>query len=298
MPSPTFSLRAERFANNPLITPASSSTLGDNINGPSVIRVPSWLPSPLGKFYMYFAHHRGDHIRLAYADAVEGPWHIHEQGSLRLEHAPAFRDHIASPDVHVDEDRRELRMYFHAPAKIQAGQWTGVATSADGLQFRASDTLLGLPYFRCWKWQGAWYALAKRNNDGWGDLLRSEDGLQAFERRVDFIRDMRHAAVAVCGDQLLVAYSRVGDAPERLQYCFVDMSNEKWTHWEPTDPRDLLWPMMLYEGFAYPTTPSDHGPATAVRQLRDPALLANNGLTLFYTIAGEGGVAGAVLTTT
>jgi len=33
-------VRATRLPQNPLITLKSSSTLGDNINGPSVIRVP------------------------------------------------------------------------------------------------------------------------------------------------------------------------------------------------------------------------------------------------------------------
>lgn len=65
-----------RFGTNPLITSASSPTLGDNINGPSVIRVPSWLHEPLGRYYMYFAHHSGTCIRLAYADDLEGPWSI------------------------------------------------------------------------------------------------------------------------------------------------------------------------------------------------------------------------------
>jgi hypothetical protein len=59
-PSP---LRVERFSINPLITPASSPALGDNINGPSVIRIPDWLPNPLGKYYLYFAHHAGTCIR-------------------------------------------------------------------------------------------------------------------------------------------------------------------------------------------------------------------------------------------
>lgn len=97
-------VRVQRFATNPLITPASSPTLGENINGPSVIRVPSWLPNPLGRYYLYFAHHAGTFIRLAYADDVQGPWRIYEPGTLHLEDAPAFYDHIASPDVHVGLD--------------------------------------------------------------------------------------------------------------------------------------------------------------------------------------------------
>ena len=37
--------------------------LGNNINGPSVIRVPSWIRGAPGKYLMYFAHHNGDYIR-------------------------------------------------------------------------------------------------------------------------------------------------------------------------------------------------------------------------------------------
>src|SRR4051812_2493768 len=51
------SLKATRFVQNPLITLRSSSSLGDNIDGPTVIRVPPWVDHPLGRYYMYFAHH-------------------------------------------------------------------------------------------------------------------------------------------------------------------------------------------------------------------------------------------------
>jgi len=48
----------------------------ENINGPSVIRVPKWINKPLGKYYMYFSHHKGNHIRMAFANKPEGPWTI------------------------------------------------------------------------------------------------------------------------------------------------------------------------------------------------------------------------------
>ena len=54
--------------------------MGDNINGPSLIRVPDWIPSALGKYYLYFAHHQGTYIRLAYADQLEGPWRLYSPG--------------------------------------------------------------------------------------------------------------------------------------------------------------------------------------------------------------------------
>src|SRR3954451_19188700 len=76
----------ERFAENPIIRPAMlPGKDGQNINGPSLIRVPDWVETPLGKYYLYFAHHRGKYIRLAYADRLQGPWTIHKPGTLSLD---------------------------------------------------------------------------------------------------------------------------------------------------------------------------------------------------------------------
>jgi len=77
-------VRVERVGDAPIITPASHPSIGTNIQGPSVIRAPAWLADPLGRYLCYFADHKGSFIRLAYADAIEGPWTIHEPGSLHL----------------------------------------------------------------------------------------------------------------------------------------------------------------------------------------------------------------------
>ena len=68
----------------PIITPESHPAAGTNINGPSLIRVPDWVDHPLGRFYLYFADHKGAHIRFAYADRVTGPYTLHDPGSLHL----------------------------------------------------------------------------------------------------------------------------------------------------------------------------------------------------------------------
>ena len=47
---------------------------GDNINGPSLIKVPNWVKNPLGKYYLYFSHHDGKYIRMAYSNKIEGPY--------------------------------------------------------------------------------------------------------------------------------------------------------------------------------------------------------------------------------
>ena len=124
---------------------------GENINGPSLVRAPSCVSNRLGTYYLYFAHHNGSYIRLAYADKLEGPWTIYKPGTLSLADAPGCTGHIASPDVHVDESRKEMRMYFHGPARGGGGQKSFVATSNDGLHFKASSEPLGIFYFRIFR---------------------------------------------------------------------------------------------------------------------------------------------------
>jgi hypothetical protein len=284
-------ITVRRCPSNPLITFGSSPSLGENINGPSVIRVPSWIKHPLGTYYMYFAHHSGKYIRLAYADRLEGPWKIHEPGTLKLEQATAFTGHIASPDVHVDDRRRVIRVYFHGPAKSREGQWTGVAISKNGLDFEASEQILGQYYFRVFEWGGFYYALSKQGNSGWGELSRSRDGLAAFEVRGEFISMVRHTAVMIRGTHLIVFYTRVGDAPERILAATVDLS-EDWTKWMVSEPIEVMKPEEDYEGKSYPNQPSGYGGAIRVQQLRDPCVFEENGKTyLFYSIAGEMGIA-------
>jgi hypothetical protein len=77
-------MKVARFPENPINRPDMSRRLGENVNGPSLIRVPDWIESPLGRYYLYFGHHLGDHIRLAYADDLHGPWRIYEPGVLSL----------------------------------------------------------------------------------------------------------------------------------------------------------------------------------------------------------------------
>jgi hypothetical protein len=63
----------ERLPANPIITEKMLSVDdADSINGPSLIRVPPWVKNPLGKYYLYFAHHAGKYIRFAYANRLRG----------------------------------------------------------------------------------------------------------------------------------------------------------------------------------------------------------------------------------
>jgi hypothetical protein len=285
-----------RCRTNPLITAASSKSIGHNINGPSVIRAPGWLDKPLGRYYMYFAHHGGKHIRLACADKLAGPWTVYEPGTLTLAQASGLiRSHIASPDVHVDDETKTILMYFHGPGRRVGRQITGVAASKDGLRFTAGNTMIGDFYFRRFRWNGTWYAIDKSGNRG-GRLLRSDDPRARFEvRKQPLLPGMRHAAVLVRGDTLLVFYSRGGDCPERILLSTVRLTDD-WTNWVASKPIDVLRPEKDYEGVRYKLKPSRWGSGIKVQQLRDPCIFEEDGnLYLFYTIAGEMGIAMAEL---
>jgi len=288
-------MRAVRFASNPIIRPHMDATMGDNINGPSLIRVPDWVQNPLGRYYLYFAHHDGHYIRLAYADRLEGPWRTLETGALSLQQS-GFAGHIASPDVHVDERERRIRMYFHgsevASGVPGADQHTRVALSADGLRFSASPERLGRPYFRTFAWDDYTYALAMP-----GVLYRSRDGLTAFEPGPRlFGPNMRHSALKLDGNMLSVFYTNAGDNPESILLTSIELT-ANWQDWKEGPTVTFLQPEELYEGADQPRAPSVrglvHGP---VCQLRDPAVFREDGrIYLLYAVAGENGIAIAEL---
>ena len=279
-------MKVERFPNNPIISPNMRGRIGSNINGPSLIRAPEWLPNRLGTYYLYFAHHQGKFIRLAYADRLEGPWEIYEPGTLHVKDSFCI-NHVASPDVHVDDEARRIRMYYHGQTE-SGRQETHVALSDDGISFRTFPERLGLPYFRVFRWHGYHYALGMP-----GKLYRSKDGLTGFEGGpVLFSPDMRHSALELDGVTLKVFYSDVGDAPERILLSTIDLTPD-WTNWRESGPATVLEPELEYEGADLPIEPSVRGWAPErVRQLHDPAIFQDNGETyLLYSVAGEYGLA-------
>ena len=276
----------ERFENNPIIQPNMDGRMGSNINGPSLIRVPDWLENPLGTYYLYFAHHKGQYIRLAYADRLEGLWSVYEPGTLALE-ASFCQGHIASPDIHVGHEKREIRMYYHGPVP-QQGQKSKVAISKDGIHFTAFSESLGNSYFRVFGWNEHTYALGMP-----GVFYRSRDGLTNFEQGPTlFTKDMRHTALKLDGDVLSVFYSNAYDCPERILFSTMELS-PNWMEWKASAPRTLLEPETDYEGANLPLEPSKRGwVPERVRQLRDPAIFRENGNTyLLYSVAGEHGIA-------
>lgn len=298
-------MKIRRLEHNPIIGPHMDARMGDNINGPSLVRAPAWVSRPPGAYLLYFGHHRGTYIRLAHADRLTGPWRTHELGVLDLGQT-GFEGHIASPDALVDEARREVRLYFHGllaegdrwaitDGVGAAPQGTRVAISRDGRQFDVLPELLGGPYFRVFQWQGWYYAFAMP-----GTVYRSRDGLTGFERGHNPFAGvaplMRHCALLRRGDVLHVFYSDRGDCPERILVTTIDLTRA-WGDWRATAPVALMEPELPWEGADEPLVPSEAGPIEGpARQLRDPAVFEKDGRTyLLYAVAGEQGIAIAEL---
>lgn len=312
---------AYRLGDGPIVTPDSHASIGINIQGPSLIRVPEWVERPLSRYYLYFADHKGAYIRLAVADDLGGPWRVYEDGSLQLRDSGFPTDdlvveegemdaalariraqgvtlsydprpdllcaHIASPDVHVDHRRQEIVMYFHGLERF-GHQSTRVAVSRDGIVFgRVGDTIPNT-YARAFPHDNKTYVLSMP-----GRFYRSDDGKTNFERGpMLFEPNMRHSAVVRRGDTLDVFWTRVGDAPESILVSSIDLSGD-WNDWRVVDHGVVLSPEHPWEGSSEPLRPSERGRASGpMNELRDPCIFEEDGdVYLLYAVAGESGIA-------
>ncbi|HEX6897546.1 MAG TPA: hypothetical protein VF146_19840 [Bryobacteraceae bacterium] len=325
-----FPQSAVRFSQNPLISVSGSKSLGDNVNGPSVIRVPSWIQHPLGRYYMYFAHHKGAYIRMAYADALAGPWKIYEPGVLNVRDTIFYRPqpdppdspltlytHVASPEIFVDDANRRLVMYVHGmwtdlkpwPADSAAAlrwmrenkyaQFTQTTVSADGLHFDPRPGItLRTSYLRTFVWNGTQYGMARL-----GILAKAPDPLAPFEpgpnpfQGTPYAGRVRHVAVLLRGHTLYVFFSAIGDAPEKILLSLIPLSAD-WQEWKASPASEVLTPRAPYECPNLPVVPSKAGESEGPENaLRDPAIFEENGkITLFYSVCGEQGIGAADVT--
>jgi hypothetical protein len=330
----------ERLPRNPILSAVAEERGYININGPSVILVPDWVERPLGRYYMYFAHHKGSYIRLAVADDPTGPWTVYDPGVLRLEDTglpvqlveepagsealselfstfspqvardylillyratvsdPALRrergmsaaanqmPHIASPEVIVDHERRQLVMYFHG-YDARGSQSSRIATSTDGMNFEMQPGRLLSTYLRSFEYDGQQYLLGMP-----GVIYRADSPLGPFHPRdrLLFEPDMRHAGLHVEGDTLYVFWSKVGYAPERIMLSVVDLRPDDWNLWQASHPVDLMRPAQEWEGGSLPVTQSLRGELDEpANELRDPFVFRDEDdqLYLFYVGGGE-----------
>lgn len=315
---------ATRLVAEPIVRPRMDGRMGGNINGPALLRMPDWATGRLGRYHLYFSDHVGRYIRLAYADALIGPWTMHEPGVLDIADslfepvdppAPPEAErptwagmmkgeylyaHIASPDVHVDPAKRRILMYFHGLLR-NGDQKTRLAVSGDGLRFEVLEPLLGPPYFRAFMYGGCIYTIA------WGGGIWRADAWEGpFERGPNLVplaakegvgEGFRHGEVHRIGDNLHLFYSRMGDRPERILHVSVNLT-PAWTEWTASPPATVLEPELDWEGAGLPLATSVMGAVDRrVRELRDPCVFEDpDGATyLLYCGAGESGIGLATL---
>lgn len=315
-------IKITRFIDEPIIYPFLEDEIGSNIQGPSLIKTPSWLKNPLGKYYLYFADHKGDQIKLAYADELQGPWKILIGGTLKLkdslflvkkpdlpktfdlkklrkrrvhedliDYVPEEIDdltypHIASPDVHVDNLNKRLVMYYHGLDEFGL-QKTRVATSIDGINFKAKEKIVGWPYFRRFTYKEENFALSMP-----GIIYKGTTDIDNFTIVNQVMeKNTRHSALLVRNDELLIFFTRKGDAPERILLTRINLKLPI-SEWKTHTPVEILKPEREWEGAFLPKYKSVASAInTPVNQLRDPAVFIDGDKHyLLYSIRGENGI--------
>jgi hypothetical protein len=290
--------------------------------------VPAWISHPLGRYYLYFAHHKGRFIRMAYADNLVGPWKIYEPGVLDVNATAFYRPqpdppghpfytHVASPEIVVDDSNKRLIMLVHGwftdgnrwpedPREATRwaqekgyGQYTQTVVSADGLNFTPRPGVTAqTSYSRLFRWHDTWYHMSRL-----GLLSRAHDLLARFEAGPNpfdggkWAGRVRHVAPIVRGDRLYIFFSGIGDAPERILLSTIVLSSD-WSTWRASPPVEVLHPMAAYECTDIPIAPSKAGEAEGPEHaLRDPGIIEEKGrVILFYSYCGEQGIAAADVT--
>ena len=172
----------------------------------------------------------------------------------------------------------------------------------DGLDFTVSRRGLAAAYLRAVRWDDQWIGMDKTASLRW-----SPDGLTKFANsRVNNLgvpaAALRHVALELAGatgthpPALDVYYTKVGDAPESIWRCKIDLDHG-WRKRQARDHTRVLAPQTRWEGALRRTRPSKRGfVRTPERALRDPAIFTEGGSRyLVYAVAGEGGIAIAKL---
>jgi hypothetical protein len=277
---------------------------GDYMNGPTVIKVPSWVASPLGTYYMYFADHKGSYIRLAYGNTPTGPWTIYEPGVLNLDPNLSIDNHVASPDIFIDNAAEKIFMTVHGeqlpPKRYE--QVSILVESTNGLNFSqdssyAQTLFATFAYSRVFEFGGSIYRLNPREASFRVEKASGITGPYSdpVEIGTGLKLPMRHIGVQVSGSNLYVFYSVTGDKPERIMVAQIDLT-QPWGSWTMTGNQCVRQPELEWEGVSRPLAASKKGPANNVRQLRDPFVLVDGSdRWLYYSYAGESGIAVAKL---
>jgi hypothetical protein len=272
-------------------------TAGQYTNGPTVIKVPDWVEDPFGRYYMYFADHHGLGIRLAFSDSLSGPWTVSPSPVLRLNETLAIREHIASPDIYIDDDSQTIYMTVHGEpiSALYDNQVSVLVESHNGNVFAQDPSYAGsiwanFAYARILKIGDTFVRINPRKHL----VSRSDSITGPFSAPVHYSlpisREHRHASVVVDGSTIVMYYTRLRDAPERIYRATIDAS-QPWGQWALANEQCVRRPERSWEGARFPVALSKTGPANFVNQLRDPFIYDDGtDRALFYSFAGESGI--------
>ncbi|MBD3320315.1 MAG: hypothetical protein GF350_04385 [Chitinivibrionales bacterium] len=280
---------------------------------PTLIKVPDWAPAPLGKYYLYCAHHAGKHLMLFYADEITGPY---TEAPFPMAIDPDQSGHMSAPDVHIDEENQRFIMYYHASWINDDG--TGVAFSDDGKTFTPDDRYgLGSKYWRSFTVEGDdnYYAFSRI-----GFIRKSAEPFANYEKllalyhfysgfpccRAESTRGeicksacgARHPGVYVKGSVTYLFFSLFPDqkeyelgldtVPEHIQMCRLENVSappEEWVFAPAEYPLTVLKPELDWEGGNLDIMDYKKGEAKA---LREPFVYEeDNQLYLLYSGMGE-----------
>ena len=186
-------------------------------------------------------------------------------------------------------------MFFHGLLP-DGDQQTRLAISENGRSFSAAPSLLGPSYLRAFQWRERWYSTHL-----WGDMGIFESFSIAPKTLPHHTlpsqitgaphAKIRHGHICQVGDHIHFVFSRVGDTPECILLCRIEMSDNP-QDWRFGPVTKLLSPDEPWEGFGKDPVKSAEGSARGwVPELRDPCLFYDEGqLWLLYSGGGERGI--------
>jgi len=267
---------AVRLTQNPLITVHSSPSLGDNVNGPSIIRVPSWISAPARPLLHLLRPPQGPvHSPCLCRRESLGPWTIYEPGVVPVGDTAFFRPQAGSawrrcrsvlhargvtgdlrgPDAQtagavdarmVDRGAAAGRRTLPARRAWGAGRAATAsshsrAKSSDGLHFQVTRAdhqgQLSPRVFRSTAISTAWPASAS--------LLRSKDPLGRVRRRSESVRGrpVRRSRPPRRGRPAAAArcmsFSRASATrPRRVMLSTINLTGD-WTTWKASAPVEV-----------------------------------------------------------
>ena len=276
----------------------------ENINGPTLVEFECPLFPKLRLYLMYFGHHKGKYIRVAWAFSPTGPFR-----RVPLVRPLLLRDrfgerkgHVASPEVRTVGGKRY--MFAHSPSRhFRPGkQITYMSRLRLGVVCSRPKPIDLPSYARFFSLNGDMHAIT----NGADVFKLDSNSLETRQLDVDksrllvpesqdVIERVRHPQILAWLGHTLCFYTRVGDAPERVFVSLLEAKNPEEIMF--STPIELLRPREDYEGAHHNIEPSKSGISRRPENaLRDPFVGEFGGQHfLYYSTAGEKGIACAEL---